>query len=208
MTVAQQALPMDAPHWPDPDAVLALVRRLPTDPAAQAEFLAAVYRPLLREVQAAHPLEDPARVTDVVGDLLLSLVKRPEQYHPDKLPVRSYLLMAARGDLANARAKDGRRRAREIPLDAVAEPVDDGKEKEEDDVRTWLINPRVAAVIAGFDALEREVWELMQAGTRATTAFVPVLGIADRPSADQGRAVKRIKDRIIKRLKRAAEDGR
>src|SRR5687768_1541664 len=97
---------MDAPDWPDQETVLALVRRLTDDPAAHAEFLAAVYLPLLRDVQAAHPAEDEGRVADVAGDLVLDFVRRPGQYDPTRLSVRAYLRMAADGDLRNDRAKE------------------------------------------------------------------------------------------------------
>jgi hypothetical protein len=203
-----QALAMDAPVWPDQESVLALVRRLPDDPVAPAEFEVAVYLPLLHDVQTANRTEDPDRIVDVVTDLLLAFVKRPEQYKADKLALRSYLLMAAEGDLRNARAKEDRRKRREIPLDSVAEPGLDGKEEEDGDMRAWLDDPRVAEVIAGFNETDRAVWELMRTGKRSTAAFAPVLGIADRPQDEQGREVKRVKDRLMKRLKRAAEGGR
>ena len=56
---------MDSTAWPDPDALLALVRRLPDDAVAHADFAAAVYFPLLCEVQALNPTDDPARVERV-----------------------------------------------------------------------------------------------------------------------------------------------
>lgn len=196
---------MDAPDWPDPETALALVRRLADDPAAHADFLAAVYLPLLGDVRAAHPGEDEARVADVVGDLVIGFVQKPEQYDPTRASLRGYLRMAADGDLRNARAKEGRRKAHEIPLESVAEPAADGKEGDEDDVRAWLADPRVAAVIAGFDPDERAVWELMLAGDRSTAAGARVLRLADLTAAEQERAVKRVKDRIKTRLRRAKE---
>jgi hypothetical protein len=198
---------MDAPDWPDSDALGGLVRRLADDPAAHADFVAAVYGPLLRDLQAAHPAEDPARVADVVGDLVLAFVKRPEPYDPTRLPVRAHLKMAVTGDLLYARAKDCRRAGREIPLDAVAEPAAGGNEEGEGDIRAWLADPRVAAVIDGFDDTERAVWALMLAGDQSTAACARLLGVADRPAAEQERAAKRVKDRIVRRLKRAREGG-
>jgi RNA polymerase sigma-70 factor, ECF subfamily len=198
---------LDAPDWPDQETALALVGRLPDDPAAPADFLAAVYLPLLGDAQSAHPTEDPDRVADVVEDLLLGFVQRPQQYDPGRLSLRAYLKMAAGRDLLNARAKECRRRAREIPLESVAEPAANGKEEDEDDVRDWLADSRVAAVIAGFDTAERAVWELMLTGERAGAACAGVLGIVGRPVAEQEREVKRVKDRIKARLRRAKEAG-
>jgi DNA-directed RNA polymerase specialized sigma24 family protein len=196
---------MDAPDWPDQEALLALLGRLPADPTASADFAAAVYLPLLNEVRAAHRGDDPARLADVVGDLVLAFVRRPEQYDRTRLSVRGYLVMAANGDVLNARAKAARRKAREIPLGSVAEPAWDGKEGDEDDVRAWLADPRVAAVVAGLAPVERAVWERMLAGERSTAAFADLLGLADRPTAEQEREVKRVKDRVKTRLRRAKE---
>lgn len=198
---------MDAPDWPEQDTLLALVRLLPDDPAAPAEFLAAVYVPLVRDVQAVRRSEDPDGIADVVNDLLLGFVKRPEQYRSDRMSVRSYLLMAARGDVLNARAKERRRKAHEIPLESVAEPAAGGNEEGEGDVRACLADPGVAAVIADFDAVERAVWELMLAGNRSTAACAAVLGVTDRPVPEQEREVKRVKDRVKTRLRRAKEAG-
>src|SRR5437899_4812 len=124
---------MDAPDWPDQETVLALVRRLTDDPAAPAEFAAAVYPRLLRDLQTMHPTEDPGRIADVVGDLVLTFVQQPQQYDPDRSSLRAYLRMAADGDLRNAQARERRRRAHEIPLESVAELAADGKEEDEED---------------------------------------------------------------------------
>jgi len=199
---------MDAPDWPEQDTLLALVRRLPDDPAAHSELATAVYVPLLRDLQATRPTEDLGRVSDVVGDLVLKFVRHPEEYDPARLPVRAYLKMAAKGDLLNARDKERRRKAHEIRLESVAEWAADGNEEDEANVRAWLTDPEVAAVIAGFDAVERAVWDLMLTGNRSTAAYAPILGVADRPVPEQERAVKRVKDRIVRRLKRAQEGGR
>jgi DNA-directed RNA polymerase specialized sigma24 family protein len=144
-------------------------------------------------------------VADVVGDLVLAFARKPEQYDPGRSSVRAYLRMAADGDLRNAQAKERRRTAHEIPLESVAEPAADGKEGDEDDVRAWLADTRVAAVIAAFTPVERAVWELMLAGDRSTAACAAVLGITDRPTTEQEREVKRAKGRIKVRLKRAKE---
>ena len=63
-------------------------------------------------------------------------------------------------------------------------------------------------MVAGFDAAERGVWELMLAGDRSTAAWAAAaLGVADQSRADQEREVKRVKDRIKTRLRRAKGAG-
>ena len=47
----------------------------------------------------------------------------------------------------------------------------------------------------------------MRLGERKTAAYALALGIADRPAAEQRREVKRVKDRLQKRLERAGDKG-
>ena len=57
--------------------------------------------------------------------------------------------------------------------------------------------------LGSFTATEQAVFELMRTGERETAAYVPVLGIEHLPEAEQRREVKRVKERILKRLQRA-----
>ena len=47
------------------------------------------------------------------------------------------------------------------------------------------------------------MWELMGEGERRTAVFARALGLEDRPPGEQEREVKRVKDRIKKRMQRA-----
>jgi len=50
----------------------------------------------------------------------------------------------------------------------------------------------------------QRVLDLQRCGERRTAVFAEGLGIADRPVSEQEAEVKRVKDRILKRLQRAA----
>ncbi len=58
-------------------------------------------------------------------------------------------------------------------------------------------------MIAAFDDAERRAFELMRAGERRTAVFAAALGLTDRPPAGQADEVKRVKDKIMQRLRRA-----
>jgi hypothetical protein len=51
---------------------------------------------------------------------------------------------------------------------------------------------------------EQSVLDLLLSGERSTAAYAAVLGLAERPADEQAREVKRVKDRIKKRLEREA----
>jgi hypothetical protein len=62
----------------------------------------------------------------------------------------------------------------------------------------------LAAVRGAFSAEELRVVMLMLDGERSTDACARVLGLADLPAPEQAREVKRVKDRLGKRLRRLA----
>ena len=54
----------------------------------------------------------------------------------------------------------------------------------------------------GLSTGEQRVLELMVQGERKTTVFAQALGIADRSPSEQEAEVKRVKDKLKKRLER------
>jgi hypothetical protein len=60
----------------------------------------------------------------------------------------------------------------------------------------------------GLTDRDLAVLALLRDGERKTAAYARVLGIADRPIEEQRRIVKREKDRLQKRLARAAQPPR
>lgn len=195
---------MPAPDWPAPDAGLALHRRLlDLDPVATAAFTAAYYPPLLADLRQRNPRVGEDLFVTVVSDLLFAFVRDPGKYHPDRAPLRSYLLLAAAGDVKNALAKIGRRKKHESSLDAVAEPAAAGNEEGDED---WLADPRVAAEVAAFTSVEQAVWQLRLTGERRTGVYAVAMGITGLPVGEQEREVKKLKERLTKRLRRLRED--
>src|SRR5581483_2261207 len=75
--------------------------------------------PLAGWLTASNPAIDPNLCETAAADAILSLIARPEAYHPDRGAFDAYLRMAAKGDLKNALAAETRRRARTAAIDAV-----------------------------------------------------------------------------------------
>jgi RNA polymerase sigma-70 factor (ECF subfamily) len=190
--------------WPEPESLDALFRRVRDgDPVARSEFIVACLDPLVAHLRCKRPHADEhARVT-AAEDALLALLARPGAYDPTKRTLAGYLRMSAAGDLLNELEKE-RRHHRGRDSDSV-ELAEDGRNDSPDGPADGLpsfSDADLAAEIAGFNDAERTAFELMRAGEKATAAFADALGLAHLPKEEQAREVKRVKDRVIKRLQR------
>jgi DNA-directed RNA polymerase specialized sigma24 family protein len=191
--------------WPNPEEALSLYLRLGgSDPVAQSDFVAAFLDPLVAFLRADSPhADDHARLT-AAEDAVLSVIHNPPLYKSDEMTLPAFLRMAAKRDLLNLLAKENRRHRRREYHDSVELAAGDGNsDRDEADDLPSFDEPILAAVIAGFTDVERRVFELMRAGERRTEVFAPVLGVQHLPPEEQTREVKRVKERIFKRLRRA-----
>jgi hypothetical protein len=160
---------------------------------------------------------------DAAVTACVSYMKRPAQYDPARAPggLLQYLIMAAHRDLLNARSRIQRqgeaeplslvelraqRRNTQLRLVQVAGAGQEGNPEETLDAQQRTAELR--AQLAAQEALmateaERMVLRLMAAGERDTPVFAQALGIGALPPEVQQREVKRVKDKIKKRLERA-----
>lgn len=191
--------------WPKPDELTSLFQRVrERDRLAVSDFLAAVLEPLLNHLRQWRNTADEHACLTAAEDAVLALIRDPAIYDPTQRGLRGFLCMAAQGDLLNALAKEAKHHKNRQSGDCV-ELAPESRNASADDLDDLpsFADPAVAAEIASFDATERAVFELMCGGERATAAYVPVLGIGHLSADEQARAVKRAKDRTIKRLQRA-----
>lgn len=152
---------------------------------------------------------------EAAGEALLSLIRRPESI-PDGTRLEAYLLFAARRDLLNRLPRERRYRQRHVSLNAVEDSSDGGNYPGRDDdpslplqraeETSWFDSPSASAVIAKFDPQERIVFDCMRAGDKDTQSIARALAASHHPLAVQQRMIKKIRDRIIKRLQRAGGD--
>jgi hypothetical protein len=192
--------------WPEPEAVVTLYRRLCAgDRLAQSEFIVAVLDPLASHLRLWRVDADEHACLTAAEDAVLSLIRKPAIYDPAKRGLIGFLCMAAERDLLNAMRKEKKHHTDRENRDCVELPATGGNNAVEelaDDLPSFD-DPDIAAEIASFTATERDVLYLMRDGEKRTSAFAAVLGIEHLSVEDQASEVKRVKDRIIKRLQRA-----
>lgn len=178
------------------------------DPTAPSDLAVRYLDPLLTSLRRAFPRVDDQMLETKAHDLILDLGERPAQYNPDRRSLAGYLLMAARGDVRNALKSEQPRASRIVPLEDVelrppsrntpwlesADPADI--------VAEAASSERVAAVRGHFDDQEWEVVQLIGEGERRSEVFAEVLGLQSRPREERDREVKRVKDRLKKRVQR------
>jgi len=190
------------------------------DPTASAE-LAETFLPLLvTHLKLQFPMPTPIELlNDAAEDALINYIRNPASFDPSKRGLKGFLEMSARGDVLNALAKSQRRRNRETGLDAVEETSEPGNELvdpklegfeplvlEEIGLTVEQLRTEVAGVLQ--EPTDRAFLNLILRGERSTAAFAQVIGLQDRPFPEQAKAVKRHKDRIMKRLRRLGDQLR
>lgn len=200
------------------EEALALWKRLMTrDPVAPSELATAYLDHLVACLPERYPNIHPDEWSTAAEDAILALIKNPASYNPDRQTLDVCLRMSASGDLLNLLERERRHRARRASLDAVehspvggkylgdkeADPAQIIERREERDARYRHITAVPGRIRVGLTEQEVQVLALMQAGERTTVAFAAVLNIAHLPALQQRRELKRVKDRLKKRMERA-----
>jgi hypothetical protein len=204
--------------FPSHEEALSLHLRLQEqDPTASADVCKAFLTPLLHWLAGKYPHVDPHLRQSAVHEALVNYVQRPDAFQPGRLDLAAYLRMAASADCRNALRQEMRHSRQRIPWDLVEldpecgnlsgrepEPVVLVRQQEEKFARERFLD----TVKASMSAAEQGVLELILEGERKTAAFARVLGLENRPVKEQEQEVKRVKDRIKKRLERGRKtDG-
>jgi hypothetical protein len=204
---------MNSPaSFPSPEEELGFHLRLcDLDPVATADVCGAYHDPLVFWLEAAFPNVDPHLRQEAVHLALMEYVKQPHRYDPRRGRLALYLRMAARADLSNLLRREQRHHRQRVPWSVVENDPEGGnilgreeeplvaleREEEASARQTFL-----ESVSERFTPGEKRVLELMLAGERNNSVFAEALGIADWPPEERDREVKKVKDRIKKRLER------
>jgi hypothetical protein len=201
---------------PAAERLLAVHKRLLAgDPVAPAELAYLTIAPLAEALRiSSRGLRDESMAHEAATDAVLDLAKSPQSYTPGRSGVWSFLEMAAGRNLANLLLKERRQRGK-ISRFADVALHDPARKKVQDSVLTSLaeteatgaLGQKLNAKVASMSPADAFVINLMSDGVRATAEYARVLGIADRPKDEQKRAVKRVKDRLLKRLKRSLQEN-
>jgi RNA polymerase sigma-70 factor (ECF subfamily) len=192
-------------------------RLLAGDPIAPAEtferYLEPVTASLLRGRERG---PDTHLAESAATDAIVKYVTQPRKYDPNRLPLLSYLRMAARRDYQNARKQEQRHTRRAFSIDDQPDGVElqlvDWNTSVEDEALEQ-IGVDLPAGLDRDEALRRiqeefpdardlALVQLLLDRERRTEPYAAVLGIQDRPMREQRDEVKRHKDRLNRRLQR------
>jgi hypothetical protein len=183
-------------------------RLLRCDPTATADLAETYLPPLVGWLRRTYPRVDDALLESLAIDLVLALGQHPERFDPDRSSLPAYLRMAARGDVKNALETEHRRAAHLAPLDNVElqsparNSVWASSSGLTDTVAETLDDERAAAMLEHFTGRDRDIVELMWDGERRSEVFAETLGLQTWPRDERDREVKRVKDRLKKRVQR------
>src|ERR1051326_5029119 len=99
-------------------------RLLERDVTAPAELAEWALRPLIVSLRARFPrLSDDVLIREAAADAIISYVRTPAAYDPNKRGLLGYLRMSAAGDLLNELRRQKRIKSFEIPLEDVEEEI-------------------------------------------------------------------------------------
>jgi hypothetical protein len=181
------------------------------DPVASAQICRAYVAPLCDWLAGPFARVDPHVRETAVHEAVMHYLQSPQAYDPRRADLAAYLRMAARRDLENLLAQERRHHRRRIPWSDVelgeehrnipgrAEEPSHRLEQQEE-AAAWRAS--LDAFRAGLTPAEECVLHLLLAGERSTRAFALALGLQGLSADGEAREVKRVKDRLKKRLER------
>lgn len=174
------------------------------DPTASARAFETLLGPLVERLEFKWPPLDRRDIEEQSADALISYVTNPERYDPRRASLLTYLVLDADGDLKNAYRSP--RRYREQLADDVEDQLSRRNETTDDEFFSDDDRLLFAKLRSAFpEEVDRHVIYLLLENERATGAYAKVLGITHLPVQKQRQEVKRVKDRIKKRLARLME---
>jgi RNA polymerase sigma-70 factor (ECF subfamily) len=157
---------------------------------------------------------------EAAEDALIALVKSPTSFDPArKKRLAAYLRMSAQGDLRNILKREGRRCQSHLSLEDVELSPEGGKylavkddpllslaqQEESAKANTTVVAP----VREGLSEAESRALDLVLIGERKTALFAAALGITHLSKDAQRTEVKRVKDKLKKRIERESSgDGK
>ena len=190
-------------------------RLMEGDPVAPSDLAIQYLSPLIDRL--SHTNRSPADfIEEAVHLAIVSLCKNPASFDPARskadCPLFAFLHMAAQRDLQNLLKKEERHWRARVALESVEQSPDGGKylgRENDPSVRLVLREEAeqadqqiLGAVRTGLSDGEQRCLVLLIDGERKTLAFAQALGIEHLPNEDQKTAVKKVKDKLKKRLKR------
>lgn len=173
---------------------------------ATAEIAELFLQPLIKRLRVEfRQLKDPDLIDMSVTDALVNYFEHPEKFEPARSSLFTYLRTRARTYLLNRLGHGASKKVVEL---GEAETVYQMTNEGESDTESLLVSNTYQAEIMQqvqkhiTGPTDLRIVTLMIQGISETTEYAKVLGITDRPFAEQKRTVKRHKDRINKIIER------
>lgn len=174
------------------------------DPSATAEFAELSLPFVLAHLSADFSTASEDEIWTAATNAILDVCERASKIDPAKWTLRRYLKVAATRDLLNLlEHKKGRPN-----IESVTDPVELTRLPRIGKEDMPGLDEEISDVVARYEAQlpsrqDREILRLMLEGVRDEDAFADALGIDDLPKSERHVAVKRAKDRIKAKLRRA-----
>ncbi len=196
-------------EWPSPVAEQELLQKLLSgDPTATADLFTAFYTPLFNWLQINNRSVDEQMNHDAVTVALVSLMKNPQSFKPEMgKSLKSYLMMSAVGDLKNLLRGEKKHQFGRISFEDVELGDDAGNTTSRDlelyEEAEWVEATILVHVKDGLSPEELAGLDVYLAGEKSTEAFAAVLKLDERSAEECEATVKKFKDKIKLRIKRA-----
>jgi len=155
-------------------------------------------------------------IEEAAGEALVCLIKNPKSFdvsrNKARFPLFAYLRLAAQRDLQNILKREEPHRHGRVSLESVELSPLAGKYLGRNDDPSEQLQLReevekadreiFCSVREGLSEGEHQALELLRQGERKTEPFARALGILGLPKKKQQAEVKRVKDKLKKRIER------
>lgn len=175
------------------------------DGRAVAPLAEALLPELARRLRRRFPQMDEHLVAEAAEDAFLDYVRRPARFDLGRgVALEEYLFLAACRNVVDRQRSDVRRRVREAEY--ARRTLDEPRLTEAEafeirhDREVLLSRLADSGVVAG--EAELRALRLLLNGERSPEAWAQVLELAGQPPEERRRALRRLKDGLLKRLRR------
>ena len=174
---------------------------------ATSEIAEMFFQPLIKSLRIEFKqLKEPHLIDMVVADAFINYFKHPEKFEPSRSSLFTYLRIRARTYLLNSLGQQAFAK-KVVELDeaeTVHQTRDEGAPDPEAAIVSHTFQAEIMQQVQKYitDPIDLRLVGLLTKGVRDTNEYAEVLGITDRPFAEQKKTVKRHKDRINKIIER------
>lgn len=174
----------------------------PFDWRTLAADLFVYHEPVVDGLARHYPSVDRDLVHDAFVQTLLEIGRKPDQFDPARGSISAFLQGATRRTLRTLLRSDASRRKREQEK-GKSHVAQQGSAARGilDELADGELAEKARAEVARTDE-ERAVLRLWELGVEELGPYACVLGIEDKPQAEQQALVKKIRDRLTARLRR------